>query len=324
MSLRAFTYTYSAVAESKSNPVADTDALGDAAALTDDQFYMLLDGGMATAGDGDGICTSQSVSGQLAIDGADSEEKDFKRRVNYGMDAPRRVSFTSVNNNSGITITLKGKNGSGLSVSETLTGPNTASVYSANLYSVVELIYTDSASNALTVGDNAGYVDFGELARTVDITSNGNSTAITYTVTGLDVYGAVASEEITGPSSATASGSTYFRFVSSIGAGSSDSNSISGGVAAGIRVMINNQNSRLMNWYLVQAANAAEAAITLENGATSSASGTTLLTFNPGMGDGVVNYPSIGDNGIRFDTAMSMDIAVDADLLTSSTFMYEG
>ena len=171
MGLRAFTYTYSAVAESKSNPVADTDALGDAAALTDDQFYMLLDGGMATAGDGDGICTSQSVSGQLAIDGADSEEKDFKRRVNYGMDAPRRVSFTSVNNNSGITITLKGKNGSGLTVSETLTGPNTASVYSANLYSVVELIYTDSASNALTVGDNAGYVDFGELARTVDIPS---------------------------------------------------------------------------------------------------------------------------------------------------------
>jgi|TARA_R110002110_G_scaffold3776_9_gene19682 hypothetical protein len=323
--LRSFTYTYSATAESASNPAADVDVCGDAAALTDDEFYMLLDGGMATAGDGDGVCTSQSVTGQVAINGADSEEKNGIRRVNYGRAAPRRVSLASGSDNSSVTITIKGKDGSGTPVTEDVTGPAaSASVYTANLYSVVELIYSDIATTALTVGDNAGYVDLGSLCRQVNITSDGNSTAITFTVTGLDVYGNVQSEDITGPSSATATGSSYFRFVSSIKASGSDSNSVSGGVVAGIRIMINNQDTRLKNWYMVQAANAAKAEITMENGATSSASGATKMVFNPGQGDGVVNYPSIGGSGIRFPASMSFDMAVDTDLLTSATFMFDG
>jgi len=322
--LKSFTYTYSGTAESASNPAADVDVCGDAAALTDDEFYMLLDGGMATAGDGDGICTSQSVAGQVAINGADSEEKNGMRRVNYGRSAPRRVSFASGSNNSGLTFTIKGKDGSGIPVTETLTGPNNASVYTTNLFSVVDLIYSDGTSNALTVGDNLGYVDLGSLCRQINITSDGNSSAITYTVAGLDVYGNVQTEDITGPSSATATGSSYFRFVSSIKASGSDSNSVSGGVVAGIRIMINNQDTRLKNWYMVQAANAAKAEITMENGATSSASGATKMVFNPGQGDGVVNYPSIGGSGIRFPASMSFDMAVDTDLLTSATFMFDG
>ncbi len=322
--LRSFTYTYSGSAESKSNPAADTDACGDAAALTDDQFYMLLDGGMATAGDGDGICASQSVAGQLSINGAASDEVNGQRRVNYGVAAPRRVSISSSNNNSALTFTIKGMNGSGLEVTETLTGPNAASVYTANLYSRVDLIYTDGTTNAVTVGDNAGYVDFGNLCRQINITSDGNSSALTYTVTGLDVYGAVQTESIAGPNSGTTAGTQFFSFVSSVKSSASDSNSVSAGVIAGIRVMINNQDTRLKNWYMVQAANAAKAEITMENGATSSASGSSRLIFNPGQGDGVVNYPSIGESGIRFPASMSFDMPVDADLLTSATFMFDG
>jgi len=322
--LRSFTYTYSAVAENQSNPAADVDACGDAAALTDDEFYMLLDGGMATAGDGDGICTSQSVAGQVAINGADSEEKNGVRRVNYGRSAPRRVSFSSGSNNSGLTFTIKGKDGSGIPVTETLTGPNNASVYTTNLFSVVDLIYSDGTSASLTVGDNCGYVNFGSLSRQINITSDGNSSAITYTVAGLDVYGSVQTEDITGPSSGTTNGTKFFRFVSSVKASASDSNSVSSGVVAGIRVMINNQDTRLKNWYMVQAANAAKAEITMEDGATSSASGNAAIIFNPGQGDGVVNYPSIGGSGVRFATSMSFDMAVDADLLTSATFMFDG
>ena len=322
--LRSFTYTYSGVAENQSNPAADVDACGDAAALTDDEFYMLLDGGVATAGDGDGICTSQSVAGQVAINGADSEEKNGVRRVNYGRSAPRRVSFSSGSNNSALTFTIKGKDGDGIPVTETLTGPNNASVYTTNLFSVVDLIYSDGTSASLTVGDNCGYVNFGSLSRQINITSDGNSSAITYTVAGLDVYGAVQTEDITGPSSGTTNGTKYFRFVSSVKASASDSNSVSSGVVAGIRVMINNQDTRLKNWYMVQAANAAKAEITMEDGATSSASGNAAIIFNPGQGDGVVNYPSIGGSGVRFATSMSFDMAVDADLLTSATFMFDG
>jgi len=323
-SLRSFTYTYSGSAENQSNPAADVDAVADASAVTDDQFYVLNNGGMATAGDGDGICTSQSVTGQLSINGADSDEKNGQRRVNYTVFSPRRVSFSSGNNNSALTFTIKGLNEGGLEVSETLAGPNAASVYTANLYSRVDLIYSDGTTNALTVGDNAGYVDFGNLCRQIDITSDGNSSSITYTVAGLDVYGKYQTEDIVGPSLATRTGSKFFKFVSSIKASASDSNSVSAGVVAGIRIMINNQDTRLKNWYLVQAANAAKAEITMENGATSIATGSSKLIFNPGQGDGVVNYPSIGGSGIRFPTSMSFDMPVDADLLTSATFMYDG
>ena len=323
-SLRSFTYTYSGSAENKSNPAADTDACGDAATLTDDQFYMLLDGGMATAGDGDGICTSQSVTGQLSINGADSDEIGGKRRVNFGVSSPRRVSISSSNNNSSLTFTVKGLNGSGLEVTETLTGPNAASVYTVNLFSRVDMVFSSGTTNAVTVGDNAGHVDFGSLCRQINITSDGNSSAITFTVSGLDVYGAVQTEDITGPNSGTATGSKFFRFVSSVKASASDSNSVSAGVIAGIRIMINNQDTRLKNWYMVQAANAAKAEIAMEDGATSSAAGSALLTFNPGQGDGVVNYPDVGGSGIRFATSMSFDMPVDADLLTSATFMFDG
>lgn len=322
--LRSFTYTYSGSAENQSNPAADVDAVADAAAVTDDQFYVLNDGGMATAGDGDGICTSQSVAGQLSIDGAASDEKDGQRRVSYGVAAPRRISFASSNNNSALTFTIKGMDGSGVKVTETLTGPNAASVYTTNLFSRVDLIYSDGTTDALTVGDNAGYVDFSKLARQVNITSDGNSTAITYTVAGLDVYGNVQTEDITGPSSSTTNGTKFFSFVSSIKASASDSNSVSAGVVAGIRIMVNNQDTRLKNWYMVQGANAAKAEITLENGATSSASGSAKVVFNPGQGDGVVNYPNVGGTGIRFPTSMSFDMPVDADLFTSATFMFDG
>ena len=319
--LKSFTYTYSGSAENQSNPAADTDAVADAAAVTDDEFYVLNDGGMATAGDGDGICTSQSVAGQLSIDGADSEEKNSLRRVNYGKAAPRRVSISSSNNNSALTFTVKGKDGSGLPVTETLTGPNNASVYTTNLFSVVNMVFTDGTTNAVTVGDNAGYVNFSKLARQINITSDGNSTAITYTVAGLDVYGSVQTEDITGPNAGTANGTKFFGFVSSIKASASDSNSVSAGVVAGIRIMINNQDTRLKNWYMVHAA---KAEITMEDGATSSASGNATIIFNPGQGDGVVNYPSVGGSGVRFATSMSFDMPVDADLLTSATFMFDG
>ncbi len=322
--LKSFTYTYSGSAENKSNPAADNDACGDAAALTNDQFYMLLDGGMATAGDGDGICTSQSVAGQLSIDGADSDEASGQRRVNYGVSSPRRVSISSGANNSALTFTVKGMNGSGLEVTETLTGPNAASVYTANIYSRVDMVFSDGTTNAVTVGDNAGHVDFGSLCRQINITSDGNSSARTFAVTGLDVYGAVQTETIAGPSSATTTGSKFFKFVSSVQASASDSNSVSAGVLAGIRVMINNQDTRLKNWYMVQAANAAKAEIDMEDGATSSAAGSSKLVFNPGQGDGVVNYPNIGGSGIRFASSMSFDMPVDADLLTSATFMFDG
>ena len=252
--LKTFTFTYSAVAESKSNPVADDDVVADSQANTDNEFYVNLNGGWATAGDGDGICTSQSVNGQLSINGADSEEVGGLRRVNYPLNQPRRVSLTSSQNNSGVTLTIKGKNGAGVEITETVTGPNNASVYTTNIWTEINMIYSGSVTNALTIGDNAGHIALDELARLVSVTSDGNSSSITYTVTGLDIYNNVMTEDITGPSSSVTNGTKYFKYVASVKGSASDSNNIKVGAVAGIRIVVNNQNTRLKNWYMVQAA----------------------------------------------------------------------
>lgn len=54
------------------------------------------------------------------------------------------------------------------------------------------------------------------VARNVRITSGGNDTGITFTVSGYDVYGAPMTETITGVSGATASGKKAFKYISGV------------------------------------------------------------------------------------------------------------
>ena len=67
--LRSFTYTYSGSAESKSNPAADTDACGDAAALTDDQFLL-----------GSGLPGAESL-----------KQEDIKKLTDTGLSRQRAI-----------------------------------------------------------------------------------------------------------------------------------------------------------------------------------------------------------------------------------------
>ena len=323
--LKSYNYTYTATAESTSNPAADVDTIADAQSVAT-PFYMSLSGGAATAGDGDGICQSQSRSGAgaMIINGADSSENPVTRLSYVKYTVPRTIAFYSGSNNSAITLTVKGLGVNGVVQSEEITGPNNSYTVSSNMWTQVTNVYASDTIASLLLGDPYGYVDHGSLMRQCSITSSGNDSGITFTVQGTDYQNKAQTETITGPNSTTVNGSTYFKVVSSVSASNTGTGSISIGWVAGIRVMINSQLSQLMNWYTVEGDNAAEAQISLENGATSSASGTERLKFNPGNTAGTVNYPNIGGEGIRFAGSMSFDMPADADLLKEITFMYSG
>ena len=323
--LKSYNYTYSGTAESTSNPAADVDTIADAQSVAT-PFYMSLSGGAATAGDGDGICQSQSRSGAgaMIINGADSSENPVTRLSYVKYAVPRTIAFYSGSDNSAITLTVKGLGVNGVVQSEEITGPNNTYAVSSNMWTQVTNVYASDTIASLLLGDPYGYVDHGSLMRQCSITSSGNDSGITFTVQGTDYQNKAQTETITGPNSTTVNGSSYFKVVASVSASNTGTGSISIGWVAGIRVMINSQLSQLMNWYTVEGDNAAEAQLSIENGATSAASGTERLKFNPGNTAGTVNYPNIGGEGIRFAGSMSFDMPADADLLKEITLMYSG
>lgn len=323
--LKSYNYTYSGTAESTSNPAADVDTIADAQSVAT-PFYMSLSGGAATAGDGDGICQSQSRSGAgaMIINGADSSGNPVTRLSYVKYTVPRTIAFYSGSDNSAITLTVKGLGVNGVVQSEEITGPNNTYAVSSNMWTQVTNVYASDTIASLLLGDPYGYVDHGSLMRQCSITSSGNDSGITFTVQGTDYQNKAQTETITGPNTTTVNGSSYFKVVASVSASNTGTGSISIGWVAGIRVMINSQLSQLMNWYTVEGDNAAEAQLSIENGATSAASGTERLKFNPGNTAGTVNYPNIGGEGIRFAGSMSFDMPADADLLKEITLMYSG
>ena len=71
------------------------------------------------------------------------------------LDKPRRILFTSAGNDSGITFTVYGTDWNGQPISETLTGGNTAAVYTVYDYATVTAIWPSGATaSTLTVGTN--------------------------------------------------------------------------------------------------------------------------------------------------------------------------
>lgn len=106
------------------------------------------------AADDDGICESQSVSGggtqELTLNGAlvSGGEAD--------LDVPREVSITSTGDDSGITFHVYGRNYRGDDILESLTGPNTNTVTTDMLFSVVTKIeVTGNTTGSITVGTNS-------------------------------------------------------------------------------------------------------------------------------------------------------------------------
>ncbi len=124
------------------------------------------------AGNTQDICLVQSTLGlsNLVLNGnlASSGTVSF---VSLGYS--RQISFTSTNNLSAATFTIYGTQ-NGVSISETVSGPNNNSVYSTLIYDVVSAISVSGAVTAVQVG--TGYLGFFNL---ITIAENLNVTNYT-------------------------------------------------------------------------------------------------------------------------------------------------
>lgn len=182
--------------------------------------YLVINGANAAGTfSANSICASQTPggAGELTIDGslattnpvagAGGTGSAVSARVRFG--TPTRVYITCAGNNSGRTFTITGTVqtpntfGSGIGVSETVTGANTNVVASSKLYSTITSISISGASTgAVTVG-HSGTATL-DTGRRVIITSASNDTGITFTLTGTDWSGNVISEAVTGASGGAA------------------------------------------------------------------------------------------------------------------------
>jgi hypothetical protein len=105
------------------------------------------------------------------------------------LDKPRRVLFTSVGNDSGITFTITGTDWNNNPASEVLTGANAASVYTVYDYKTVTSVVASGVSAGnVSIGTN-GYassrpvfLDTYADSSTYIQTDTGGSSAITYSI----------------------------------------------------------------------------------------------------------------------------------------------
>ena len=109
---------------------------------------------LSTAADADGICQSQTPSGagELTINGALAS--GGVATLGSGKNQ-RQVLITAVGDESGRTFTVTGTNWDGVTISETITGPNASTAASVLSYQTVTSVEVDAATaDAITVGTN--------------------------------------------------------------------------------------------------------------------------------------------------------------------------
>ncbi|MGZ4953581.1 MAG: hypothetical protein ACXV8Q_00595 [Methylobacter sp.] len=121
----------------------------------------------------------------------------------YVMTNPGLLSLTSAANVSTVSFKVVGRGTNGQTITETITGPNNATVYSANVYAAI-LSVTPLQTNAGTT--SVGYSAVAgstilPLPSPIIIQSGANLSAVNFTITGTSPDFDVISETIAGPNS---------------------------------------------------------------------------------------------------------------------------
>lgn len=200
--------------------------------------------------DAAGVCALQTTSG--AVDMLLNGTFNFGGAV-YVTPA-RNVSVTSASDESSVTFTVYGVDPLGNVISEAITGPNATTVYGSKMFaSITRVAASATVSNNTSVGLTNGAPMAADLAgicalqtrsgsgaliingtaahttslaqllspRNISITSTGNISAVTFTVTGKDIYGVTMSEAITGPNNTTVYGAKAFYQITAVSASGS-------------------------------------------------------------------------------------------------------
>lgn len=134
---------------------------------------------------------------------------------------PQRIYITGGSNESGKTFTVVGYVfpvdgvGGPAAVTETITGPNASTVSSRNLYSVIiSITVSAGTAGAITVG-SYGTATL-DVCRQVIVTSAGDDSANTFTVTGTDWNGTPISETFAGANAGVATSVLGYLTITSI------------------------------------------------------------------------------------------------------------
>ena len=128
------------------------------------------------------------------------------------------------------------------------------------------------------------------------ITSAGNDSGDTFTVTGTDETATAQTEDITGANAGVATGSKYFATVTQIAASGASAGNVEAGSGTAISAPIFRGSLRLRNFYVVNTGTAGT--ISFNEG---SATGTNIMKFNTVASANTNAYPDIGGEGLRFN-----------------------
>lgn len=198
----------------------------------------------------------------------------------------RQVYIVSSGDDSGITFAITGTitspTGITLVQKETLTGANASLVCSSKYYSTITQIATSgSAAANVSVGMNG--VATLDVQRRVILTSGGNDTGVTFTLSGTTQAGMPISETITGASGAAASSVLDYLTVTSIQSSAAVATTITvgtNGIAASTWVKFDDY--------------AAVAAVSIQCTVSGTANATVQQTMqDPGSPTNAVSYQSV-------------------------------
>ena len=188
------------------------------------RLTLLQNGALIVSGsyDRDGLATSQTPTSATAmtLDGAIG--KDFTSRDGA------YVQLYAAGADTGRTFTVVGRNKYGAQIQEDITGPGAGLITSGStkFWSIKSVTPDAATADAIEVGVQ-GYTTF-STPQHVSIYSAGDDTGDTFTVTGLDRYGNVMTDAITGANADTATGTKNFSRVDLVVS--------SGASAAGVEV----------------------------------------------------------------------------------------
>ena len=195
--------TVGPLASASANNIATSQKIGGA-------FNLSLNGTLGTGFSATNIATAQAVgsattltlNGSLAVAGSTNINGLTTPLAAY-LDPAARVTITSVGNDSGITFAVSGIGIDGESAeTETITGANASTVSTTKLFRrVFSIASSGAAAGNVSAGTN-GYVATLDKPRRVLITSAGNDSGITWTITGTDWNNAPISEVLTGGNTA--------------------------------------------------------------------------------------------------------------------------
>lgn len=208
---------------------ADPDAVSESQTAAAAQ-YLVINGAKATGTfSANSICLSQTPSGALTLNGALANTNmpagaggtaAAGPAVAY-LITPGRIYITCAGNNSGRTFAIVGTIqtpntfGPGVVISETVTGANANVVSSSKVYStIISITISGASTGAVTVG-HGGLATL-DVARHIIMTSGGDDTGITFTLSGTDWDNNPISEVINGVSGGAASSVLSYKTATSI------------------------------------------------------------------------------------------------------------